>query len=123
MQTGFLFFRSEDVTDSSTGAASLKLAVKLPGTFENLAGSVSDLIYAGSGSDLIYAISMDILAAIIQNWLMKVPLIAKEVQQSEVTFVVIVEKYNNCMNASVHCLEHQMIVLMHLKQRNCEGWR
>ena len=61
MQTGFLFFRSEDVTDSSTGAASLKLAVKLPGTFENLAGSVRKL------RNLIYAISMDILAAIIPN--------------------------------------------------------
>ena len=94
MQTGFLFFRNEDVTDSSTGAVSLKLALKIPGTFENLAGSV----YL---RNLIYAISMDILAAIIQNWLLKVPLIAKEVQQSEVTFDVIVAKYNNCMNASV----------------------
>ena len=51
MQTGFLlFFRSEDVTDSSTGAAFLRLALKLPrnfwGFFENLAGSVRNLISA-----------------------------------------------------------------------------
>ena len=51
MQTGFLFcFRSEDVTDSSTGAASLKVALKIPGNFwgffENLAGAVRNLISA-----------------------------------------------------------------------------
>ena len=54
MQTGFLlFFRSEDVTDSSTGAASFNLAIpwlKIPGNFwgffENLAGSVRNLISA-----------------------------------------------------------------------------